>query len=101
MGQLEALFTPQSLDLFVVHTPALDLKKPGDLAVAIPAIALCQLDQRQAQVLVVALGSGLVLAGGPSQADRFAGSPFGGVQALANMDHRLTEIGRRQALGFK
>lgn len=36
--------------------------------------------QRQAQVVVVALGRGFVLAGGPGQADRFAASPFGRVK---------------------
>jgi hypothetical protein len=38
---------------------------------------------------------------GTGQTDRFAGSPFGRVQALTNISYRLTEVCRRQALGFK
>lgn len=38
---------PQSLDPFAVHAPTLDLQKPGDLAVTVPAIPLGQPDQSQ------------------------------------------------------
>jgi hypothetical protein len=58
-------------------------------------------DQCQAERLVILPVSGLVLMCRARQADRFAGSPFRCRQLLANIEDRLTQIGWRQAFGFK
>ena len=45
MRQLQAFFTPDSLDLLVIDGPAFDAQELADLAVAVAAILFGQPDQ--------------------------------------------------------
>ena len=59
-GKLQTLFTPETLDLLVVDSPAFGTEQPGNLAISIPPILLRQTDQGQAQRVVI-LGSSPVV----------------------------------------
>jgi len=86
----------------MVHFPAFDLEKLGDLPIAIAPILFGQPDQSEAQGLIVIVGfQGLVLLGRARHADRSAGAPLGCIELLAHMDHGLAQVSRLQALGFR
>ncbi len=85
----------------MINDPAFNPKQLGNLAVAIPAILLGQSDHRQAQFFVTTLNSGSVSLSTATNTNRFARSPLRCIELLSNINHRLTQIGDRQALGFK
>ena len=100
LRQLQAFFAPQSLDLLVIDPPAFHAQQFRYLAIAIAAILFSEADQRQPQIIIVS-GDRFVLVCAAGKADRFAGPPLRRIKPLAHPDHRLTQIGSRQALGFK
>ena len=87
--QLQTFFPPQPLDLLVIDDPAFDTKKLGDLAITVTAILLGQLDQCQAEFVII-LWCCLVAQTAPRQADRFAGSSLRRIELLTNMNYSLT-----------
>ena len=102
MGQLQPFFPPQSFYLFVINRPAFNAKEMGNLTISIPAILFGQPDHRQTQFLVIIMFSDVGIALRTTcQADRFAGSSLRCIQFLTDINNSLTQIGNRQALGFK
>jgi hypothetical protein len=85
----------------MVDDPTLYPKQLGNLTVAIPTILLGQFDHRQAQFFVIALNCSSISLGAPGKANRFASSSLRRIQPLTNINYGLTQIGDRQALGFK
>jgi len=97
---LEALFPPQPLYFLVIDLPAFNAEQLGNLPVAIAAILLCQSDQSQLKAVIIFRGCLIALCG-PCHADRSASPPLGRSEYLTHMDHGLTQIGNRQARGFR
>ena len=100
LRELQPFLAPQPLDLLVIDPPAFDPQQFSHLAVAIPAITLCQADHREPQGIVILL-DGLVLHGTAGEADYPAGPTLGCRKLLAGMNDGLTKLARRQALGFR
>lgn len=70
LPELQALITPQPLDLLVIDPPALSLKQLAHLAIPVAAILLGQPDQYGAKLVVILL-SRPVLQGAALGAGRF------------------------------
>jgi len=101
LGLLQALLTPQPLNLLIVYVPALDPEQLCDLAITVAAVLLGQPDQCQAQGLIITFVSCLISLRRARHADRSARASFRGIEPLAHMDHGLTQDGRCQAFGFR
>ena len=102
LRQLKPLFTPDPLNLLVVHLPAFDTQQLGNLAIAVATVLLRQPDQSEPESLVISISlCRLVLQGASRQADQPACPPLRRRELLAPMDNGLTELLRRQALGFR
>ena len=84
----------------MVHPPAFDPQQFEYLAVAVAAIALGKADHSQPQIIIVPRDRP-ILHRAACETDDLAGPPLGRIELLANINHCLTEIGNRQALGFK
>jgi len=97
---LEALFPPQPLYLLVIDLPAFNAEQLGNLPVAITAVLLCQSDQSQPKAVIISRGCLIALCGA-CHADRSASPPLGRPEFLAHMGYSLTQIGKRQTLGFR
>ena len=85
----------------MIDDPTLYPKQLGNLTVAIPTILLGQSDHRQPKIFIIALNCGSVSLGATGKTNRFAGSSLRRIQPLTNINHGLTQVGDRQALGFK
>ena len=86
----------------MINRPAFNAKETGNFAITVPAILLRQSDHRQTQFLVIFMffDVGIELRT-TCQANRFAGSSLRCIQFLTDINNSLTQIGNRQALGFK
>ena len=71
-----------------------------NLAITLAAVLFRQPDQSQSQGGIVSI-SRLVMQGAARQANHPAGPSLRRCELLARMDNSLTQIGDRQALGFK
>jgi hypothetical protein len=85
----------------MVSVPTFYPKQLSNLAIAIPTILLGQSDHRQAQFFAIALNSCSISLGAAGYANHFARSSLRCIELLSNINHGLTQIGDRQALGFK
>lgn len=61
LRQLQAFFPPQALNFLVIHSPAFNAKKGGNLAVAIAAILFGESDQCQPKAVIILLGGFVAL----------------------------------------
>jgi len=100
LRQLQAFFAPDPLNLLVVHLPTFDAQQFGYLAIAVAPVLLGQLDQGQSQSIIISAGRS-VLQRTSRQANYPAGPPLRRCELLARMDHGLTKLFGRQALGFR
>ena len=100
LRQLKSLFAPDPLNFLVVHLPAFDTQQLGNLAIAVAPILLRQPDQSQPKSLIISPGR-LVLQGASRQTDRPACPSLRRRELLTCMNNGLTELLRRQALGFR
>lgn len=101
LWELQSFLPPQTGDLLVIDHPAFNTKQAGNLSISVSAILLRQPDHRQAKLFLIILLNANIAVRTPGHANRFARSSLGCVQNLTNMKHSLTQIGNRQALGFR
>tara|TARA_R110000823_G_scaffold255923_1_gene377907 strand:- start:291 stop:692 length:402 start_codon:yes stop_codon:yes gene_type:complete len=100
LWELQAFFSPQTLNLLVIDPPSFHTQQLGNLPISITAIGLGQSNQSQPKA-VIFFGSCFEPVGGACYANRSAAAPLRRPEFLAHMDHSLTQISSRQALGFK
>ena len=100
LRQLKALSAPDRLNLFVVHLPAFDMQRLGNLAIAVAPIMLRQPDQRQPQSIGIC-GVWSMLQGASRQTNHPASPSLRRRKLLARVDNGLAELPDRQALGFR
>ena len=71
--KLQALFTPETLNLLVIDGPALYPQQLSDLAVAISTVLLGQTDHGEPELFLIILLSSFVLQGRTAETNNTAG----------------------------
>ena len=102
LRELQAFLSPKPGHLLCVDRPTFNAKQFCNLAIPVPTVLFGQPDHRQTQIMIIlAWDSGSVIEAGSGQTDCSTCAALRGRKPLADMDHGLTKVGSRQALGFR